>query len=271
MTARSSDEAARRAERADARADKRRMALAREWDELVEQVRGTPGFEHFLRPPGLDDLLPAARGGHVVLVNISRCRCDAATVTLRGVRVTPLGDLTAAEVQQRAEGYLALLRAVEQAVREPILARRAFEDSAPSLEATLRHAAASRALRQARDAMESGLTGLAAWMWDRITGPVLQALGIHDAPGPGKAYPRVWRCPTGLLNLLPLHAAGHHSPAPAGVAPRTVIDRAVSSYTPTLRALLEASRPGPARPATATRGCWSWPWRRRPASFPSPR
>ncbi|MFJ3960727.1 hypothetical protein [Streptomyces sp. NPDC090036] len=161
MTVQSSDEAARRAERADERADERRMALAREWDELVEQVRGTPGFEDFLRPPGLDDLLPAARGGPVVLVNISRCLCDAVIVTLRGVRVTPLGDLTAAEVQQRAEGYPALLRAVEQAVRELALARRAFEDSAPSLEATLRPAPASRALRQARHAMESGLTGLA--------------------------------------------------------------------------------------------------------------
>ncbi|WSP97044.1 CHAT domain-containing protein [Streptomyces sp. NBC_01232] len=240
MTAQSSDGAARRAERAD----ERRMALAREWDELVERVRGTSGFEDFLRPPGLDDLLPAARGGPVVLVNISRWRCDAVIVTLRGVRVTPLGDLTSAEVQQRAEGYLALLRAVEQAVRELLLARRAFENSAPTLEATRRHSAASRALRQARDTMESGLTDLAAWMGDRITGPALETLGIHDAPAPGEAYPRVWWCPTGLLNLLPLHAAGHHSPAPAGVAPRTVIDRAVSSYTPTLRALLEASRPG---------------------------
>jgi hypothetical protein len=45
----------------------------------------------------------------------------------------------------------------------------------------------------------------------------------------------------GLLSFLPLHAAGHHEtrfdPVPA-----TVIDRAVSSYTPTIRALLHARR-----------------------------
>ncbi|MGW6982043.1 CHAT domain-containing protein [Streptomyces sp. NPDC054932] len=233
------------AERQADRQAERRMALAREWDELVERVRGTPGFRDFLRPPALDDLLPAARGGPVVLVNISRWRCDAVIVTPRGVRVVPLGDLTSTEVQRRAEDYLALLRAVESAVRELAFARRAFEESAPSLEVNLRHAAASRGLHLARLAMEAGLTDVAAWMWDRITGPVLAALGIHDAPAPGEPYPRLWWCPTGLLNLLPLHAAGHHSPAPAGAPPRTVIDRAVSSYTPTLRALREAS--GPAR------------------------
>ena len=34
----------------------RRMALAREWDELVEQVRELEGFEDFLRPPRLETL-----------------------------------------------------------------------------------------------------------------------------------------------------------------------------------------------------------------------
>ncbi len=41
----------------------RRMALAREWDDLVEQVRGIEGFEDFLRPPPLDSLLARLRAG----------------------------------------------------------------------------------------------------------------------------------------------------------------------------------------------------------------
>ena len=41
----------------------RRMALAREWDDLVEQVRRIKGFEDFLRPPPLDSLLARLRAG----------------------------------------------------------------------------------------------------------------------------------------------------------------------------------------------------------------
>jgi hypothetical protein len=42
----------------------------------------------------------------------------------------------------------------------------------------------------------------------------------------------------GLLGLLPLHAAGYHTEQPPpGQARRTVIDRVVSSYAPTVRAL----------------------------------
>jgi CHAT domain-containing protein len=49
-----------------------------------------------------------------------------------------------------------------------------------------------------------------------------------------------------LLSFLPLHAAGHHDTR-HDVAPATMIDRVVSSYTPTVRALAHARR---SRPAT---------------------
>ncbi|MGH8878102.1 MAG: CHAT domain-containing protein, partial [Stackebrandtia sp.] len=80
------------------------------------------------------------------------------------------------------------------------------------------------------------------WMWDAIAEPVLDA--IADRLNGTK--PRVWWCPTGPLTLLPLHAAGYHPQADG----RAVIDRVVSSYTPTLRALADArSRtPGPDSP-----------------------
>jgi CHAT domain-containing protein len=49
----------------------------------------------------------------------------------------------------------------------------------------------------------------------------------------------VWWAPGGLLGLLPLHAAGRHDLRHRG---QTVIDRVVSSYTPTIRALHHARR-----------------------------
>nr|BAO20203.1 hypothetical protein [Sphaerisporangium sp. SANK 60911] len=50
-------------------------------------------------------------------------------------------------------------------------------------------------------------------------------------------WPRLWWCLTGPLSLLPLHAAGRHTAEGTGA---TVLDRVISSSTPTLRALLRA-------------------------------
>ncbi|MEU9847061.1 CHAT domain-containing protein [Streptomyces sp. NPDC047985] len=71
-----------------------------------------------------------------------------------------------------------------------------------------------------------------AWLWHAATGPVLDHV---------PAATRVWWSPGGLLGTLPLHAA---APADAPGA----LDRVVSSYTPTLRALHHARRRA-ARPA----------------------
>lgn len=83
------------------------------------------------------------------------------------------------------------------------------------------------------------------WLWDVIAEPVLSSLGYTAAPADGAPWPHVWWSPTGLLNFLPLHAAGRHDEVG-----RAVLDRVVSSYTPTLRALLHArSRPALRHPA----------------------
>lgn len=76
------------------------------------------------------------------------------------------------------------------------------------------------------------LTELLGWLWDVAVGPVLDVV----------EQSRVWWLPTGVLGLLPLHAAGH-------VGAPGALDRVVSSYTPTLRVLARAIE----RPATARR------------------
>lgn len=92
------------------------------------------------------------------------------------------------------------------------------------------------------------LADLAVWLWETVAAPVLDALGAtaaRDADPP----PRIWWMPTGPLALAPLHAAG--------LAPgsgETVLDRVVSSYTPTLTTLVNSAiqalrrPPEPARP-----------------------
>jgi hypothetical protein len=81
-----------------------------------------------------------------------------------------------------------------------------------------------------------------AWLWDAIAIPLLPVLTAACAAADGPR-PRVWWCPTGPLTFLPLHAAGHHDGSGD-----SILDRFISSYTPTLRLLLRTrTHVGPAR------------------------
>ncbi|WP_079001707.1 CHAT domain-containing protein [Streptomyces sp. AS58] len=71
------------------------------------------------------------------------------------------------------------------------------------------------------------------WLWDVVAEPVLDRL---DLSAGAEQLPRVWWCPTGLLALFPLHAAGTDQPG------ANVLDRAVSSYCFTVRSLNYARR-----------------------------
>jgi tetratricopeptide (TPR) repeat protein len=208
----------------DERAVDQRMALAHEWDELIQQVRNVQGFEDYLRAPRLERLLPAAESGPVVIVNVSPWGCDALIVTSAGVRVEHLATLTSDAVTAQARRYLDGLLQPEGA---------AYPAGAGA----------------AAVSYEQILIEVTAWLWDHIACPVLTALGITGPPEADGSWPRLWWCPTGPLNLLPLHAAGHHT-AEGRARHESLLDRVVCSYTPTLRALLEArGEPGPERPS----------------------
>ncbi len=185
-------------------------ASAAELDRLVERIRHRRGFGGFLRPPPAAELRAAAAGGPVVLVNVSDLGSHALVVTPGGVDAVALPDL--------GPGIVAAQEA--------------------RLAAAVGDALAAAPPSAARGVAEAEIAGILEWLWDVAAGPVLDALAAAGGPGPG----RVWWSATGPLALLPLHAAGHHR---AGDG-RTALDRAVSSYTPTLRALAHARRPVPA-------------------------
>lgn len=97
-------------------------------------------------------------------------------------------------------------------------------------------AALNRSGQHGPGELEAGdqINAVLAWLWDTTCAPVLEHL-------PGGT--RVWWSPGGPLSALPLHAAGRDE--------QCVLDRVVSSYTPTVRALgwarerLVASAPDP--------------------------
>jgi hypothetical protein len=195
-----------------------RHQLASELATVLEQIRTLDGFASFGRPPTLHDLLVDASEGPVITFSISPYRSDA--LLLAGNRVTalPLPGLPYNTVTWQIDSfYNSLDKTVDPAAT--------FEER---LEA------------------EATLSRILEWLWDSTAEPVLHALGYDERPAPSSSLPRVWWVPGGLLSLLPIHAAGYHTAAPSDHVRRTVMDRVISSYTPTVRALRYARQRVPA-------------------------
>ncbi|KAK3391203.1 CHAT domain-containing protein [Podospora didyma] len=92
-------------------------------------------------------------------------------------------------------------------------------------------------LRSSRATGSFHITPLLGWLWDSVAHPTLNALGFNDPVSDDK-WRRVWWIPTGLLSQLPLHAAGLHMRG----STETVLDRVMSSYAPSIKALIHGRR-----------------------------
>ncbi|MHC3474293.1 CHAT domain-containing protein [Streptomyces sp. 7R007] len=205
-------------------APQERHRRADEFTALLEEIRAQDGFASFGLPPTVDELLAETAHGPVVAFNVSRYRSDALLLTRDGITALALPGLDQDTLAEQVDSFYAALRGCTD----------------PDADPTSRRAAQAR------------IHEVLAWLWDSAAEPVLRALGHTSSPGADDAWPRVWWMPGGLLGLLPLHAAGHHRAEPR----RTVMDRVISSYTPTVQALRHARRrpsapPGPPGPPRA--------------------
>ncbi|MEI7031869.1 CHAT domain-containing protein [Streptomyces pratensis] len=197
-----------------------RLRLARRWQRLVCEVRELPGFATFLGPATFDELVPAAAEGPVVIVNISAIRCDAILLLPGGaIDVVELPDVNVPGIDEIARAYLSHLAAAAM----PDAGWLTHECARSTVHTTVR------------------------WLWEHIARPVLDRLAW---PTESTTPPRLWWCPTASLTALPLHAAGRYPRSTADrTAPVGLPYAAVSSYTTTLSALIEARRrPAPADP-----------------------
>ncbi|CAE7138490.1 unnamed protein product [Rhizoctonia solani] len=192
-------------------AGQERRRLAREYQELLSQTRQLPGFQDFLQPIKTNKLVSIARNGPIVVINCHVDRSDALLI-LPGhyeVQHLPLLGFTG-EKAKWARSEL-----------ESSLMRKKLRERGVKVLGQPVH----------RECFENILKVL----WTDVVEPVLDFLGYISAT-PGKRPPHITWCPTGALSFLPLHAAGDYS------QPRSrVFDYVVSSYTPTLTALLASS------------------------------
>ena len=98
----------------------RRRRLAEKWEALIKEVRGIPGFDDFLRPKKLVQLLNAAKAGPVVVVNVNEDRCDALVVVpgLDEVLHIPLHEFSYKECRKLCRSLLQLLQDAGVRVRD---------------------------------------------------------------------------------------------------------------------------------------------------------
>jgi hypothetical protein len=189
----------------------RRHRLMSERQDLIARIHRETPLDRFLLPPTAEELVQLAAEGPVVMPTVSERRCDAVILTPNGPDVLRLPALNRSEVEERTIAFLTAVGHASDHTEDP--------DVQAEAEVTV-------------------VTSL-AWLWEALVEPVLNHLNL-DGPA-ADAWPRLWWSPTGLLNFMPLHAAGRNEPG------ASALDRVVCSYTPTLRVLEEVRRPHDAR------------------------
>ena len=139
-------------------AAKRQYQVAERWETLLTQVRDVPGFEDFLRPKTLAQLLKAAQFGPVVYINVHKSRCDALILTPghNEVILVPLERLS----HDRA-------LKLRDSLRSSLLAGNI----------RMRETRASSAV--VLPGASSGFVGILFKLWEMIAKPVLDSLALH--------------------------------------------------------------------------------------------
>ncbi|KAF5694457.1 hypothetical protein FDENT_1186 [Fusarium denticulatum] len=178
-----------------------RHELSSRLDDVVKEIRLLNGFQRFQLPPSSNELMDTASSGPIVIINVSMVRSDALLVRSNRIESLHLPNLRHSDIVQRVDDVKAL-----------------------------------RHLHQLSTRAKASMSGVLEWLWDVAVGPILDYLGYKDTPQ--GEWPRIWWIPTGPLTLLPLHAAGYHSPP----SNKSALDRVVSSYSSSIKALQYSRR-----------------------------
>ncbi|KAJ7218802.1 CHAT domain-containing protein [Mycena rebaudengoi] len=191
-------------------------AFALERDHVLQQIRELPGFERFLLSKPFSELSHAAKMGPVAILNISTYGCDALILMpdLEGVLHVPLSGFTIHEAQ-------AFAKVLASIVGTPGRSERLF------------------GFQEGYMAPDAIFSHILSVLWFKVVHPILNALTITTPVS--QDLGRIWWCPTGPLAFLPIHAAGVYGENQAFGS--KLSDFLISSYTPSLTALIEGFRP----------------------------
>ncbi|ORY10983.1 CHAT domain-domain-containing protein, partial [Clohesyomyces aquaticus] len=185
-----------------------RLEIAESLDKLDNKIRAEiPGFSNFLQPKPASTFpaLVKSTSHAVVAFNVTTYRSDAFLVTTKRVTHLPLRNLLWTNVEALAKMLVGPSRLTNGDL-ESLHSRN----------------------QQLRDALRT--------LWFAAVKPVLEELGFLS-PETERALPRVTWITSGLVGLLPIHAAG----SSWDNGRENTASHVISSYAPTFQAL-EASQ-----------------------------
>ncbi|KAJ6041302.1 uncharacterized protein N7446_010808 [Penicillium canescens] len=186
-----------------------RRAAFQRLQQCEDRIREKAGFEAFLRPLRSPEMAEISREGPIIIVN-------ATCLTAHALLLTP-SDI----------GHLRLDSMISHAAPQfrQHLARCALERDDRDLESDLPPEAHNKELL--------------SWLWYSCVKPVLEMLASHRSISIGEEKSRVWWMGVGAASGLPFHAAGDYSNGTIDEN-ENCLDRVISSYTPTVKALRNA-------------------------------
>jgi hypothetical protein len=177
-----------------------RYELSKQFNTLIGNIRQLRGLERFLLCPSESEMKTLARHP-IVLFNVSEIRSDAFIIEQERIRLIRLPSLKYSDLRDHVFCFIRIIHTVN----------------------TRTYATAMLDLPKVLE-----------WLWDVAVGPILDELGFTQPTSHSDAWPRVYWIPSGILALLPLHAAGYHN------STQNAIDRVISAYVATVKSLAYA-------------------------------
>ncbi|KAJ6540398.1 CHAT domain-containing protein [Mycena capillaripes] len=201
---------------------------AQQRDVLVQKIRALDGFRRFLLPKTISELSLAAQDGPVVCLNVGSHKCDALVLipaVADEVIHVPLPDFSPDHINTLVQSLKLLMPRMGRSGVDRLKGNREGGSVRP----------------------EDSFAHILSELWVRLVKPVLNALAITTPKKDN--LQRMWWCPSGPTTFLPIHAAGLYGKE--NVFGSKLSDFVISSYTPSLTALIQAHRPHP-QPQPAT-------------------
>ncbi|KAL0631812.1 hypothetical protein Q9L58_009322 [Maublancomyces gigas] len=181
-------------------ANQRREKAVREMETTIAKIRELPGHEGFQLPPPPEQLIVMAKHGPIVVFICSVIRSDAIIVSSSAIISITLPKLHCYDIPDKLEKITGLTKGN---LRNYITRNKTMQE-------------------------------ILCWLWNVAVEPVVRALEltVKSAGDPDLAH--IWWIGVGKLSMAPFHAAGDYSNSD----PRqNILSYAVSSYTPTIKAL----------------------------------
>ena len=180
--------------------NERRYTLQKEYSELLQEIR-TSIDESFLLAPEEQSMKDLAGSvGTIVTFNISPYRSDAIITTSQQIYSV---SLPALHLDNLRENAISLIQALDKELQDIDYAK---------------------ARRQ--------MTVVLKWLWTVVIRPVLDSIRFNSSDIAPKCIHWI---SSSLLHLFPLHAAGLE-----GKPGQNTMDRVISSYIPSMKALIYA-------------------------------